>query len=141
MHSSLGSLSPRSRSSQRRHVAAGQEDSQLTAFTLSQVLKCLYPTIPDYVPSVAQTGALVVVSFLAAYVVDDQSLSFGQSTYDNKKVTATAEKRTLPARPQSTGSAAPPEIPVDLQDVVDRVTWVLAKTNGGVTSVDRELEK
>ena len=90
-----------------------------------------------------QTAALVVISFLAAYVVDDQSLSFGQSTYDSKEVTATAEKRTLLAQPQFKGFVAPAaqEIPVDLQDVVKRVIWVRAKKHGAAASVDREQEK
>ena len=90
-------------------------------------------------PGVAQTGALVVISFLAAYVVDDQSLSFGQSTYDNKEVTATAERRTLLAQPRFMGLVAPAaqEIPVDLQDVVKRVIWVRAK-HGTAASVDSE---
>lgn len=42
--------------------------------------KCIYPSIPDYLPGIAQTTMLAVVSFLAAYVVDDQGVGVGQAS-------------------------------------------------------------
>ena len=47
----------------------------------TQVTSCIYPTIPNYLPGVAQTATLAIVGFLAAYVIHDNSISFGQATY------------------------------------------------------------
>ncbi|KZV81773.1 hypothetical protein EXIGLDRAFT_730603 [Exidia glandulosa HHB12029] len=65
-----------------RHVWLHALVSLLAFATLSlfsnQVTKCIYPAIPDYLPGIAQTTMLAVVSFLAAYVVDDQGVGVGQ---------------------------------------------------------------
>ncbi|KAH7103166.1 hypothetical protein BKA62DRAFT_756184 [Auriculariales sp. MPI-PUGE-AT-0066] len=100
---------------------------------------CLYPSLPDYVPGVAQTGALALISFLAAYVVDDQSVSFGQLTYSADDVHETSAKRVFMYKtaPGVEKAAAlgysiaeysfKVEVPVGLQEIVQRVIWVRAR--------------
>jgi len=132
------------------------ERSLLLIISLSQVIKCLYPAVPDYLPGVGQTGALALISFLAAYVVNDQSVSFGQSTYHTDAVHETAAKRFVvhcAGRSGDNGTAAALgdtsaeyglkiEVPLALQDIVEKVIWVRARpaARGGSEGGNRGSE-
>lgn len=68
---------------------------------------CLYPAVPDYLPSTLQTGMLLVLSFAAAVWVRDDAVSLGW----------TASSRHV-------RTAGDGDVPLHLRRVVETLVWV-----------------
>ncbi|KAF8463238.1 hypothetical protein JB92DRAFT_3136522 [Gautieria morchelliformis] len=87
--------------------------SGLTFLTLAllstEVCQCLYPSIPDYLPSALQTGMVSLLSVIAALFVTDNTVSLGQPTPQHLSTIITG------------GSE---EIPEHLRSVVEMLVWV-----------------
>ncbi|KAH7103157.1 hypothetical protein BKA62DRAFT_69444 [Auriculariales sp. MPI-PUGE-AT-0066] len=89
----------------------------------TQVSSCIYPDIPDYLPGIAQTAMLAALGFIAAYLVNDESVSFGQATYS-------PHIHNIPSEDLK-------DVPPDLQSIVERVFFVKSRP-GGVSEVHNE---
>lgn len=87
----------------------------------TQVTKCIYPSIPDYLPGIAQTTMLGAISFLAAYVVDDQAVGMGQSVPIPFR---DADEERGVARAEDAG------IPPSLYTLVEGTVWARARRKG-----------
>jgi len=96
------------------------------ALASTQVTKCIYPGIPDFLPGILQTSLLAFVSFLAAYVVDDNGVSVGQAP---------------PVCIPSDDGDDEAEIPPELRGLVEGTLWARRRADGEPAPVEPEREK
>ncbi|KAF8587412.1 hypothetical protein K439DRAFT_1630712 [Ramaria rubella] len=81
------------------------------ALLSTQVCDCLYPSIPDYLPSTLQTGLLALLSFVAALFLRDDAVSMGQTASRRFHEEGHDSERTV-------------EVPIHLRAVVEMLVWV-----------------
>jgi len=90
----------------------------------TQVRTCLYPSLPDYVSSIVQTGMLIVLSVLSTLFVGDHAVSLGQTP------PLCSISSPLSSSPSAGESHAHLDVPDHLIDVSEMVVWVKSPSVG-----------